>query len=262
MDSRISPELWERMKMAVTPVAVEPAAPAPEAAVAPAPAVVEAAPAEPVEAVEDILAVLGAEPAAEPVKVEDPAPAPVSADESRIRKILKESGALPAEHHEVFEKTIEDFTKAVLTVKTAEEKAALLNEVAKFMKIPGLTPEVDAHNIKSSAEVAELRRELDTLKGSLKDAATRELKATVDAFKSKHPDFEDHRAAIGKLLKAGVASNLDEAYRQARLISGKSQTTTQAIRNDSAIASAVAPKRTLTPREASLDSIFSKYGHK
>jgi hypothetical protein len=260
--AEIDATVWEKLRTSVTPLAaadtpkppvVEEAAPAePEVKEEAAP-VVEAAPPAPAD--EDILAVLTG-------SKDEPAPAPTEpiTPVSPLKSLAKEHG-VPEDKIEAFEAESLDFMKRVLSARTEADRVSILAEVAKTLQIPvpGLTPEASAQGVKASEEVAALRRELDTLKSGLKEAATREVKATLEAFKSKHPDFDDHRETVGKLLKSGLAPSLDEAYRQARLLSGKSHTSTQPLRNDAAIAAALSPPKQLSSKEASLEKIISKF---
>ncbi len=80
---------------------------------------------------------------------------------------------------------------------------------------PQSSSQVDPEVAALKAEVAQLRGESRKVYSSVEEFHTAQRRAELDAFAQGKPHFEKVRVTMGRLMQAGVATGLDDAYQKA-----------------------------------------------
>ena len=200
------------------------------------------------------------EPAPEPVAEETPADEPVE----KVSDDLLE--ALLADQPK--EKTIDDEWEDVAATLKADKAAVQKEAIAALKKLA--TPDVEARkaaladlaktvgvdlsgdNLPRSdadkAQIAALRDEIAQLKGQQVAAAKAKAEAEVKAFAAKHDDLDKFRPEMAKLLKAGIATDVKDAYKKAKALAGEVTPNIKTVKPSAGAAPAASkPKVPLTP---------------
>lgn len=165
----------------------------------------------------ELLAVLEPTPADKPAtKPADSVVATATASQdwdALAEEVKVDSAALQREALLAFKK---------LVSKDMSEREHAIAELAKAagVKISGESAKPTGYVDKS--EIATLRGELEQLKAQTLATENKRAQAEITKFATTHADFETLRPEISKVLQAGLATDLADAYAKVKAMKGES----------------------------------------
>lgn len=130
--------------------------------------------------------------------------------------------------------------KRLVNPDIAERKAALA-DLAHTVGID-LSGDTLPRSDVDKAQIDALRAELATLKGHQVEAAKAKAEAEVKAFAEKHEDLDKYRPDMAKLIQAGIATDVKDAYKKAKALAGTAPTNIKHVK-PSGNAKPVAPSK-------------------
>jgi uncharacterized small protein (DUF1192 family) len=160
--------------------------------------------------VTDIIdAVTPATPADTPKPVD-----PLDKDWEDLAKVFK------ADKATVQKEAVDTFKK--LTSPDAAVREAALADLAKAVGTQISSTSAQPTGNVDNSEIAALRSEIAQLKAQTQLEAQAKLAAEITSFAKKHPDFDSVRPDVAKVLKAGLATDLADAYAKVKAMKGES----------------------------------------
>lgn len=152
------------------------------------------------------------------------------------------AGKLKADKERVQKEAISALKK--LTDPDVAARKAALADLAKTVGIDlsgDSLPTSDA----DKAQIDALRAEVAALKGQKVAEAKAKAEAEIKAFAEKHEDLDKFRPEMAKLLKAGIATDVKDAYRKAKALAGAAQTNIKHVKPSGAVKPATPKKDSL-----------------
>lgn len=111
-------------------------------------------------------------------------------------------------------------TEHGLRYGNAQQKAAAFRQLAADygVELTGLAkeaPQIDPNLAALQQELGQLRSQLAQRETFAQQSEMQRLNSQISEFAKSHPHFESVRESMGRLIEAGLATDLDEAYEKA-----------------------------------------------